>query len=186
VTEPAAPGETERLEVSGSGVTRGAGGLTWICPACGAETPLADDRCAVCGTPFARLFEEPVETRPMVSARSALTWSLVFPGLGHWQVSRRFDAIARIVLFVWTFGTVVALVVSRSGAGGLGQTASLFWLFLVASVLLYATSAVDAYRIASDEEPMVGSRTLLWCSAGLVVLSVVLATLLVLPAARGR
>jgi hypothetical protein len=89
-------------------------------------------------------------------------------------------------VFTWTFGTVLVLLVSRSGTGGLGPAASLFWLFLAASVALYASSAGDARRIASGEEPLVSSRVLLWCTVGLVVLSILLATFLALPAAQGR
>jgi hypothetical protein len=60
----------------------------------------------------------------------------------------------------------------------------LFLLFLGASVAIYVLSAVDAYRIASGEQPIVSSRALLWTSAGLIVLLVLIATFVTLPAAR--
>jgi hypothetical protein len=76
------------------------------------------------------------------------------------------------------------LVVSRIGKGGFGPTFPLFVLFAFASATIYVLSAVDAYRIASGEEPLINSRTLLWASAGLVVLSVLIASLVTLPSAR--
>jgi hypothetical protein len=47
-------------------------------------------------------------------------------------------------------------------------------------------SAIDAYRIASGEEPLVSSRGLLWASAGLVVLSVLIARFVTLPSPVGN
>jgi len=162
--------------------------LTWTCPGCGTESLLSQDRCERCGTPFAQLFQETPAggTEPPLSPGQALGWSLLFPGLGHWRLGRPLDGLARVVLFTWVFGTVVVLLVSGWGKAGLGPMASLFWLFLGSSILLYVTSAVDAHRIALDEEPLVSSRTLVWCSVALVLLSVMLATLLALPAARGQ
>ena len=157
----------------------------WVCPACEHENALDLDRCDRCGTPFAALFAEPEE--PVVVAPSrAMAWSLLLPGLGHWMLGRKLDGIARMVLFLWTAGTVLVLLTSRSGQGGLGSAALLLLLFLVATVALYVTSAIDARRIASGDDPSVGSRMLLWAAVGLVVVSVLLATVLALPAARGQ
>jgi len=154
---------------------------TWACPTCEHENPIALERCEVCGTPFARLFTEP-EPEMRIPASSAMAWSLAWPGLGHYRAGRRIDGVARMVLFAWTFGTVLVLLVSRAG---LGRGAPLLGLYAVASLGLYVLSAVDARRVAAGEEPVVGSRPLLWASVALVVLSIVLATLLTLPVARG-
>lgn len=163
---------------------RGAGTEpTWECPACDHVNAIALDRCEVCGTAFGQLFAEP-EERVDIDPSRAMAWSLLWPGLGHWKAGHRSDGIARMVLFAWTFGTVLVLVLSR-GDQGFGSAATVFSLFLVASVMLYVVSAADARRIAAGEEPFVGSRLLLWASVGLVVISVLLATLLTLPAARG-
>ena len=173
--EPAAP--------RASAPTR-EGEPSWMCPTCETANPLSADRCAVCGTPFAQLFAEPkprVEIRPS----RAMAWSLVLPGLGHWKADRTFDGVARMVLFGWTFGTVVVIGGARSGEGGLGPVTPLFGLFLLACLALYVTSAIDAWRIAAGEEPLVSSRLLLWTSIGLVLLSTVIATLLTLTASRG-
>lgn len=159
------------------------GRLSWACPVCGERNPIEASACPVCGTGFARLFAEP-EPAPQVEPQTAAVWSLVFPGLGHWKVGRRPDAIARMVLFAWTFGTLAVLLVSRFGKGGLGPTFPLFALFLGAAAAVYVLSAVDAYRAAAGDTPLVGARVLLWGSAALVVLSVLIATFVTLPAAR--
>jgi hypothetical protein len=109
---------------------------------------------------------------------------MLFPGLGHWRCGRSLDGVARAVIFVWTLGTLLILVASRVGKGGFGATAPLFVLFLAATLVVWVTSAYDAYRIAGGEEPMVSSRTLLWGSVVLIVLSVLLASLVTLPATR--
>jgi len=142
------------------------------------------NECAACGTPFARLFQEPGR-RVEIAPRDAALWSLLFPGIGHWRCGRTLDGVARGVMFAWAFGTLLVLLVSRVGKGGLGATFPLFGLFLVASAALYALSAVDAHRIAGGDAPLVSTRALLWGLVTVLVLSVVLASLVVLPAARG-
>jgi len=156
---------------------------TWTCPSCDHVNAIELDRCAICSTPFARLFAEP-ESRVEISPSRAVAWSLLLPGLGHWVAGHRLDGIARMALFAWTSGSAVVLFLSSSG-GGLGKAGALIGLFAVSAVAVYAVSAVDARRIAAGEEPVVSSRTLLWASVGLVVVSVVLATLLALPVTRG-
>lgn len=155
----------------------------WTCPVCETRNPIEASTCSACGTPFSRLLEEP-QAETQLDPQTAAVWSMVFPGLGHWKLERRGDAIARFAMFGWSFGTLLVLLFSRVGKGGLGATTPLFLLFLGASVVIYVLSAVDAYRIASGEQPIVSSRALLWTSAGLIVLSVLIATFVTLPAAR--
>ena len=161
----------------------GAGKLAWTCPVCETRNPIEANECPTCGTPFSRLLEEPAHT-PQVSPQTAAVWSLAFPGLGHWKLGLRTDAVARFAMFGWAFGALLILLVSRFGKGGLGPTFPLFLLFLGASLAIYVLSAVDAYRLASGDPPLLNSRTLLWASAGLVFLSVLIATFVTLPAAR--
>jgi len=157
---------------------------TWACPVCEHENVIELDRCERCSTPFARLFAEP-EPPVRVEPGRAFVWSLILPGLGHWMVGRKPDGVARMVLFAWVFGTLLLLLVSRSGAG-LGSTLPIFVVYLVAWLALAGSSAVDARRLAEGREPIVSSRVLLWAAVGLVVVSVLLATFLALPVARGR
>ena len=179
--------QVERLEAAlgtaSGGLEVDEGRPTWVCPVCQERNPIEAAACATCGTPFTRLFEERQE-RPDVEPQTAAVWSMVFPGLGHWKLGLRADAIARIVMFAWAFGALLVLLVSRFGKGGLGPTMPLFLLFLGSSVAIYVVSAIDAYRIASGDQPLVSSRTLLWASAGVVVLSVFIASFVTLPAAR--
>ncbi len=164
---------------------RAEGEPAWPCPGCGHANPIAVNLCLACGTPFARLFQEP-ERAPEIDPRTAALWSLLFPGLGQWKCGRSLDGIARMVAFLVPFGTMLLLVVSRLGRGGLGSTALLFSLFLVASFVVWSTSAVDAYRAASGIHPLIGPRTLLWGLVGLILVAVALATAVALPAVRSR
>ncbi|HEX9124043.1 MAG TPA: zinc ribbon domain-containing protein [Actinomycetota bacterium] len=169
---------------AGTSVEAAAKTATWPCPACDHPNRIELDLCEVCGTPFARLFREQ-ERAPEVEPGSALLWSLAFPGLGHWRCGRTLDGVARGVIFVWTLGTLLVLVLSRVGKGGFGATAPLFVLFLASALTVWVTSAYDAFRIAGGYEPVVSSRTLLWGSVILIVVSVLLASLVTLPAVRG-
>ena len=171
------------MEVERGGLEVEDGRPTWTCPACKGRNPIEAGVCSTCGTPFALLFRENAE-RPAMDPQSAAMWSMVFPGLGHWRLGRRADAVARFTMFGWAFGALMILVVSRVGKGGFGPTFPLFLLFAFASVTIYVLSAVDAYRIAEGEQPLVSSRALLWASAGLVVLSVLIAGFVTLPSAR--
>jgi hypothetical protein len=185
-----ATSESEEASREAASATPGGGRLEvtegrpeWSCSACGERNAIEAGVCATCGTPFARLFEEPVE-RPAIDPQIAAAWSLAWPGLGHWKAGYRADGVARGVLFAWSFGALMMLVISRFGKGGLGATFPLFALFASSAATLFAISAIDAYRLAGGRDPYVSSRTLLWGSAALVVLSVVLATFVTLPAAR--
>jgi ribosomal protein L40E len=135
-TDPDLP-QVERLEAAlgtaSGGLEVDEGRPTWVCPVCQERNPIEAATCTTCGTPFTRLFEER-EERPDVEPQTAAVWSMVFPGLGHWKLGRRADAIARIVMFAWAFGALLILLVSRFGKGGLGPTMPLFLLFLGSSV----------------------------------------------------
>jgi ribosomal protein L40E len=186
------PATSARTETAGpnaiGGTSWGAievegGTLAWTCPVCETHNPIEANACSACGTPFGRLLAEP-EAPPEIEPQTAAMWSMLWPGLGHWKLGRRTEAVARLVVFAWSFGALVVLLVSRFGKGGLGPTFPLFALFLGASLMIYVVSAIDAYRLAAGDEPLMSSRTLLWTSAGLVFLSVLIATFVTLPAAR--
>jgi ribosomal protein L40E len=185
---PGGPGPSVASTLPPAGAAAGAievegGKLAWTCPVCDARNPIEANECSTCGTPFSRLLEEPTG-RPDVEPQTAAVWSLALPGLGHWKLGRRTDAVARFAMFGWAFGALLILLASRFGKGGLGPTFPLFLLFVGASLMIHVLSAVDAYRLASGDPPVVSSRTLLWTSAGLVFLSVLIATFVTLPAAR--
>jgi hypothetical protein len=179
-----APATTALATPGGGGIEVEAGGKpTWTCSVCAEPNPIEATICATCGAPFARLLAEPTR-RPEIRPQTAATWSFVWPGIGHWKAGYRAEGIARMVLFAWTFGTLMVLIVARFGTGGLGPVLPLVALFLVAASAVYAISAIDAYRLAGGDPPLVSSRVLLWASAVLIVASVALASFLTLPAAR--
>lgn len=108
--------------------------------------------------------------------------SALVPGSGHWALGRRGDAVARFVLAVWFVGAAVTVL-----AGGSGTTGALAFaiVFVGAALALSATSALDAYLIASGRSPLVTARVLLWAITVVVLASVLVGTLLVIPSARG-
>jgi hypothetical protein len=153
---------------------------TWACPTCEHPNPIDLDVCAVCGTPFAALFREN-EARPAVEPRAALTRSLIFPGLGHRMLGRGADGVARGMLFLWTFGTTLLILVSDVSAG---PVVSLLALYGLLAVAVYVLTAFEAYRIAQGGAPIVSSRVLLWGAVSLVLVSVLMATFIIFTAAR--
>jgi hypothetical protein len=178
------PGGVSVVTPGGGGVEVAQGRAAWDCPVCGERNPIEAERCAVCQTPFSRLFEEPT-TGPELEPRAAALWSLVFAGLGHWKAGLRVEGFGRMVVFAWTLGTVVVILTSRPSSGGTGSATALLGLYAAAAVAIYALSAVDVYRVTSGEDPLVPSRVLLWACAGLVLVSILLAMFVTLPAARG-
>jgi len=176
-------GPTTIRGASGGAIEVEGGTLAWTCPVCETRNPIDANACSACGTPFGRLLAEP-RAASEIEPQTAAVWSMLWPGLGHWKLGRRTDAVARFAMFAWAFGALLILLVSRFGKGGLGPTFPLFVLFLGASLMIYVVSAMDAYRLATGDAPVMSSRALLWTSAGLVFLSVLIATFVTLPAAR--
>jgi ribosomal protein L40E len=142
----------------------------WPCPVCDNRNPIAADACAVCGTPFARLFRDDEAERPSVEPKEALVWSLVFPGLGHRRLGRGLDGLARGVLF----GVAFLLAVLTGLGAKNGLLFGVFALFLVVGLGVYALSAYEAYRLAQGGDVLVGSRVLLWALVFVIFLAVAL------------
>jgi Double zinc ribbon len=158
---------------------------SWACPACGTPNPLELDRCSACNTPFARLFEEE-RAAPEIAPWTAALWSVGFPGLGQWKCGQPVDGIVRGIAFLFPFGMVLVMALSGLAHAGVGPTAILFLLLLAATVAVWASSMVDAYRVASGAHPLVTPRTLLWGLVGLIVVVLALASAVALPAVRHR
>ena len=158
VAEPKAPDEA-------------GGEAAWPCPACGEANPIELDTCRVCGTPFAQLLREPA-SRPTISPRDALLWSLTFPGVGHAKAGRTGDGIARATLFVLAFG--LTLVIAFSGATG--PLRAVVIVLLLSSLTVYLGSAYEAYRLADGGGLLVSSRALLWTTVVFVLVSIGLLT----------
>lgn len=156
----------------------------WTCPVCQHANAIELDVCVVCGTAFAELFRQD-EARPSVDPRTALTKSLLFPGLGHRALGRGADGVARAVLFIWTFGTALLILSSVVSSGVTsGAVAGLLAMYLLLALAVYALTAFEAYRIAQGGGPIVSSRVLLWGAVSLVIVSVLMATIIIFTAAR--
>ncbi len=153
---------------------------TWTCPTCEHANAIDLDICEVCGTAFAALFRQD-DRGPAVDPRTALTRSLVFPGLGHRALGRGADGVARAMLFVWTFGTALLLVGSGVSSG---PVFGLFALYALLAALVYVLTAFEAYRLAQGGATIVSSRVLLWGAVSLVLVSVLMATFIIFAAAR--
>jgi hypothetical protein len=152
----------------------------WTCPTCGEENRLDLDACAVCGTSFATLLRQD-ERPPAVDPRYALTRSLIFPGLGPRAIGRGADGLARAVLFLYTFGTALLILISGPSSA---PVVGLLVLYGSLAVALYVLTALEAYQMAQGGGPIVSSRVLLWGVVGLVVLSVLMAAFTILSAAK--
>jgi hypothetical protein len=139
----------------------------WHCPGCGERNDLEHDPCPICGTPFARLFEEP-ERGPVLDARAATMSSLVFPGVGHFRLGRPAEGLARAVLFVWALATAVLLFRAHNAPPVMTPLAA---LFAAAAAAMYALTALDAGRAADGHSQLLGSKVLLYATMGLLGLS---------------
>jgi hypothetical protein len=183
--EPVAIPEDAPIRVAVGTRRDGEGGgerrvATWTCPACEHENALEMDACEICFTPFASLFREPDEG-PKVDPRTALTRSLLFPGLGHAALGRGPDGLARGMLFAWTFGTTVLILSSGVPSGPM---AGMLLLYGALAAVVYAFSAFESYRMAQGGDVLVTSRVLMWFAVGLVLVSVLMAIGLIFAAAR--
>ena len=178
--EPDTPPAPSPVRVSTDPSAAEAGTAMWTCPTCGEENKLDLDACAVCGTSFATLLRQD-ERPPAVDPRYALTRSLIFPGLGHRAIGRGADGLARAVLFLYTFGTALLILISGPSSG---PVVGLLVLYGSLAAALYVLTALEAYQMAQGGGPIVSSRVLLWGVVGLVVLSVLMAAFTILSAAK--
>jgi hypothetical protein len=116
------------------------------------------------------LFEEE-DSRPQVDPRKAAHASLMLPGLGHAMAGRKAEGVARAVLFFWCAATAVLLLMARP-PGGLGILAPMAVVFVLGSLLWYAVTAIDAFRVASGDKQLVSPKIMLYGVAALMMLSV--------------
>lgn len=154
---------------------------TWPCPVCDSKNPIELDFCATCGTSFASLMRQET-ARVKVDPRAAFRRSLAFPGLGHRMIpGRQVDGFARGVLFAMLL--VATLMLGLSGVFS-GAVLFLFLIYLGASVSVYLLTAFEAARLAEGGDPLVSSRTLLWATVGILLLSIVVVALVIGTATR--
>jgi hypothetical protein len=176
---PPAPAATRPVEVEAGSDKQ----ASWTCPTCSNPNPLEADACAVCGTPFAKLFEQTIE-RPAVPPGRAVKWSLVYPGLGHRLVGRSGEGLARGVLFTLALGMALLLLLGRAGRP-LGPILGMLAMFGAVAVGIASFTAVEAGHLARGGDPFATPRQVAWAAAGLVVLSLVFAVVIATTASGG-
>lgn len=177
-TSPVEPGREDDSVTTADVPSKGP---MWPCPVCETRNPIALDYCATCGASFAALMrQEPAQAN--VDPHDAFRRSLLFPGLGHRMVpGRAIDGFSRGVLFAMLL--IATLMLGFSGVHA-GAVFFLFLLYLLATVLVYLVTAFEASRLARGGEPVVSSRTLLWTTVGILLLSVVVVSLVIGTATR--
>jgi hypothetical protein len=149
------------------------GEVRWECPTCGSPNPIEAMACGRCGAPFGELMGRGERSSAQTVPRSrAVRLSLILPGLGHAAAGHRAEGVARGILFAWVVGTLLALLLVRSGEGT-GPYLALMVLYLGAAVGLYGVTAADAGRAVDGSPPIVTSRVLLYGVSGLMLLTVV-------------
>ena len=154
---------------------------TWPCPVCEGRNAIDLDACATCGTPFAELMREE-RTRPKIDPGDAFRRSLLYPGLGHRMVGRALDGFARGVLFGMLL--LATLMLGLSGVST-GAVRLLFLTYAATTLFVYLMTALEARRLAEGGDLLVSSRTLLWATVGILLLSIVMVALVIGTAARG-
>lgn len=158
-------------------------GLLWACPQCDMENPLEAPACVRCGTPFRDLFQEE-PARPSVEPSRAAALSMMFPGLGHRALGRTAEGLARAVVFLWTIGMGVAILVSAGGVDA-GPFRPLLLILFGGAAIVYATTVADAQRIARGDGPIMTTRMLLYGSMGLMFVIVVMLVVSGMRASQG-
>lgn len=144
----------------------------WACPVCGEENAMDLNLCPICGTSFARLFEEGSEGSRVsseVAARSGL-----IPGLGHLRAGKAGDGVARMFVFGLSLVFLAIFFTADAGRWSLLVTG----LYIVFCFALIAESYVDAGRAAAGERELISGRNLLWVAVGLLAVSVGIVVLL--------
>jgi hypothetical protein len=165
------PAGAEAAALAG-GVRAGERGIVWDCPTCGNENPLESSVCGVCGTTFASVVEPKEESAPSVDPGRAATFSLFFPGLGHYLAGRTADAVARGIVFLFAVATGVVILVGGI-RNGFGPLLPLMVICLGAAAALYVVSTVDAGRVAHGERQLLTPRMLLYGATGLILVTLV-------------
>jgi ribosomal protein L40E len=152
--------------------------LEWTCRACDAVNPVDDMLCRRCGSSMLDLFR-PAAPRAPRDGRVALALSLVC-GLGHWYAGAPGQAVSRLLLWLWWLGTAAAFRSRPEAALTLVEVS-----FAAAALGLWVASALDAWRLARRERPLLRPRALAAVAAALILILVV-GVLATVVQVRGR
>lgn len=147
---------------------RDGGEPVWSCPACEAENPLSSATCSRCGSEFTSFFGRgPVDTAPRRSGRTAIALTALMPGSGHWIFRQIAPGVARALLYVWSCGISIMLLVwppqaTRAIVRGIGA------IFALAAAGVWVLSMLETMRLAEgDHRLLIPPKALTWLAAGL-------------------
>ena len=192
---PATPGEAEAAGGAELVDTRApldglageeAKATTWTCPSCDQENPLDLDICAVCGTPFARLFSEGPDARPVEPERAALM--SVVPGLGHWICGQHGEAAIRFLFVVWGVAVGLLALLAKTSAqypGG-AKLHPVGVVYILSALIVYGIGFVDAHRAAGGHAQYLSVKILLYWFAALIFIFLISVFAAFLSVTKGR
>lgn len=151
--------------------------LDWACPTCGEENPLTLTLCAVCGTPFGKLFEEQKRVEMDPSRAAALG---LLPGYAIIKMGDAVEGWTRAIVAMLTALTVFFFI----GPGWGVSRILIMALYLLFSVFVVVESSMSSRRLAENRSVVISGRLLLYMFAGVFGASVLL--IVMLSATVGR
>ncbi|MGH2783648.1 MAG: zinc ribbon domain-containing protein [Actinomycetota bacterium] len=152
-------------------IARSNGHPTWTCPACDTPNPIEATSCARCGSSFNSFLSRTQERRaPAAPSGNPVVLSAVLPGLGHRSFGQAGPAAARALLYLWTLGLSLLLLIRPPAAGGTGVRLVAV-VFLLAAAGVWVVSMMETMRlVAGDQRPVIPPNALTWVAAGLSVI----------------
>ncbi len=147
---------------------------TWICPACDTPNPIEATACSRCGSAFTSFLSEGREPAPRKASAPgrAVALTAVLPGLGHVSLRRVGLGVARAMLYLWSLGLSLLLLI-RPPAAGRTVVRLVGVVFLLSAAGVWIVSMMETMRLAEgDERPVIPRNALTWVAAGLSVILV--------------
>jgi hypothetical protein len=146
----ASDGAVDPTPVTPHDVRERDGEVEWRCRGCERWSRLAIATCGTCGTGRTGFGEDRDPGRRVVGVGTAVTASLLLPGLGHLLAGAVGSGLARAVLWVvWAGAGLGDLRGARGSLAAVSLAAvSLAAVSLVGALVLWAASAIDAASLA--------------------------------------
>lgn len=137
---------------------------SWVCRLCDSANPVEESVCENCGV---SIFDSVApQTATVVQADAVLRRGIMVPGLGYASVNRSATGVVVGFLAVVSLLTGLAMTVAGAVLAGL--------LMVLVALAVWATSAIDAYRVSRGEKMLVQPRVL--SVAGAMVVLIILVT----------
>lgn len=146
------------------------GQMVWNCPVCDQQNSIETITCPRCGASFGDLFSGGPPRAP-VSSSTAISRSLILPGLGHLVAGQTAEGIARGVLFLWAVGSLIGILLVK-GDGSSSTVRGFLLIYGILAAGLYVATAMDAARAARRQPPLIPLRWLFYGAMGLMAVTV--------------